>query len=81
MVLTFDVIHAEAFDAEDGQALAAYPPDLDVAQLAAAHKPKRPQEEVLGLEHCRLPLIARPWTGGGDPAKVGSGPRWSLSLL
>jgi len=68
VVLALDVFHPEAVDAEDGQALCPHAPHLDLAQLAAAHEPKRPQEEVLGLEHCRLPLIARAhWTGGGDP--------------
>ena len=51
MVLALDVRDAGAVDAEDGQAPAAHAPDLDLAQLAAAHKTQGTQEQVLGLDH------------------------------
>jgi len=42
-------------DAEDRHPLAVQAPDTDLAQLAAAHEPEGPQEEILGLEHPCLP--------------------------
>jgi hypothetical protein len=55
VVLALDVTHARTLDAEDRQALAVHASDLDVAQLAAADEPEGPQEQILGLEHGRLP--------------------------
>ena len=54
MVLALDLGHAGAVDHEDRHPLAVHAPDLDVAQLAAAHEPEGTQEEILGLEHRRL---------------------------
>jgi len=67
VVLAFDVFHAGAFDPEDRHPLPVDAPDLDVAQFAAAHQPQRPQVQVLGLKHRRLPLLPQClWTGGGE---------------
>ena len=59
MELAEDVIHPGAVDVEDRHAPAVDAPDLDAAQLAATDEPEGSQEEVLGLEHRRLPPLVR----------------------
>ena len=54
MVLVLDLPHARTVDHEDRHPFAVQAPDLDPAQLAAAHEPEGPQEQILGLEHRRL---------------------------
>ncbi len=44
MVVALDVVHRGAFDVEDGHAPAVHAPDLDLAQLAATHKPEGAKE-------------------------------------
>ena len=66
MVLPLDVGHGRTLDAEDGQPPAVHPADLDVAQLAATHEAQGAQEEILGLDHRRLPCSRTRWTGGGE---------------
>ena len=55
MVLPLELLHARAFDVEDRHPPAVHAADLDLAQLAAAQEAHGPQEEILGLEHHRLP--------------------------
>jgi len=76
VVLAFDVFHPGAFDPEDRHPLPVDAPDLDVAQLAAAHEPQRAQEEVLGLDHGFLPVVIDcPGSGGERSSKVEIGLR------
>jgi hypothetical protein len=55
VVLALDLGHARAVNHEDRHPLAVHAPDTDVAQLAATHESEGAQEEILGLEHRRLP--------------------------
>jgi len=75
VVLALDVLHAGAFDLEDRHPPPVHAPHLDAGELAAAREPESPKEEVLGLEHRRLPChshaldsrrrVGYRWVGSG----------------
>jgi hypothetical protein len=61
VVLPLEVFHAGALDVEDRHPPPVDAPDHDAGELAATREPEGPEEEVLGLEHHRLPYpFARP---------------------
>jgi hypothetical protein len=57
-VLPFDIVDTGGLDAKERHRPAVDVPDHDLMQLAAAHEAEGPEEQVIGLEHARLP-----WTG------------------
>jgi len=74
VVLPLDVFHALTLDAEDRHPPPIHAPHLDAGELAAPREPEGPEEEVLGLEHRRLPSshaldsprrVGYRWVGSG----------------
>ena len=61
VVLARGLLDAGTGDREDRDAAAVRAAHLDARELAAAHEPEGPKEEVVGLKHWRLP-----WTAGGE---------------
>jgi hypothetical protein len=55
VILPLEVLHAGAFDVEDRHPPPVHAPHLDAGELTATREPEGPEEEVLGLEHRRLP--------------------------
>ena len=80
MVLTFDLVHPWPLDPEDRHPPAVHAPDLDVAQLAAAHEAEGRDKQVLGLKHRRLPQ-SHPSTHGGEFGYRGIRSKVSPALL
>jgi hypothetical protein len=71
VVLPLEDLHAGAFDVEDRHPPAIHAPDLDAGELTATREPEGSEEEVLGLEHRRLPCR---WHALDSPRRVGY--RW-----
>ena len=65
VVLPLGVLHARARDPEDRHAPAVRAAHQHRSQLAAAHQAECPEEEVVRLQHWRLP-----WTKGGEVGKL-----------
>jgi hypothetical protein len=58
VVLPLDVVDAGSLDVEERHRPAMDVPDQDLTQTAAAHEAESTEEQVVCLEHARLP-----WTG------------------
>jgi hypothetical protein len=61
VVVAHRLLEPRAADREDRDPPPVRAAHLDALELAAAHEPERPEEEVVGLKHWTLP-----WTAGGE---------------
>jgi hypothetical protein len=66
VVLSFDILHARTFDAEDRHPSAVESANHHLVELSSSDQPEGSEEKVIGLEHRSPPLFAR--ESGADPA-------------
>jgi hypothetical protein len=65
VVLSFDILHARTFDAEDRHPSAVDSANNHLVELSSSDQPEGAEEKVIRLEHRSPPLSAR--KPGADP--------------